>query len=231
MEVVAVALVLLGGCAPRGAIVIDPAARGVGTVETIYVASSRVPAPDGVDFQRNLAPRMSFARVEVSVPPQRNLGTVRFAAKDAPDPERDFLTLSSQPIADSDGFVRQVNVALRAKPPGQKEVFLFVHGFNTNYAEGLYRQAQMRHDFATPGVSVHYSWPSAARASAYASDREVVLQARDDLERLLDLLTRTNATRIVVAGHSMGAMLVMEALRQKALRATPGASARSRPWC
>jgi esterase/lipase superfamily enzyme len=84
----------------------------------------------------------------------------------------------------------------------------------------------MRHDFALPGVSVHYSWPSAARARAYPADRESVLQARDDLEELIDLLARTNVTRIVVAGHSMGAFLAMEALRQKAIRNRPGGFAK-----
>jgi esterase/lipase superfamily enzyme len=217
-----IAVALLAGCAPRGAIVVDPAARGVGSVETIYVASSRMPDPGGVDYLPDPAGGLSFSRVEVSVPPERQLGTVRFASADSPDPRRDFLTVSGQRFGNAAGFLRAVNDAVRAQPRGQREVFLFVHGFNTNFAEGLYRQAQMRHDFGTPGVSVHYAWPSAARASAYATDREIVLQARDDLEQVIDLLTRSNASRIVVAGHSMGAMLVMEALRQKALRGRAG---------
>jgi esterase/lipase superfamily enzyme len=111
---------------------------------------------------------------------------------------------------------------VRAQPKGQREAFVFVHGFNTNFAEGLYRQAQMRHDFGAPGISIHYAWPSAARARSYATDREAVLQARDDLEHLIGILSRTEVTRIVVNGHSMGAMLVMEALRQMAIRDAPG---------
>lgn len=221
----AVALVLVAlvcACAPRGAIIVDPAAAKVGDVETIFVASSRLPDETGVDYQRRMGSALSFSRTEVSVPPKRELGTVSFPGNSEPDPETDFLTVSTERIADSKAFVRAINAAVRAQPKRQREAFVFVHGFNTNFAEGLYRQAQMRHDFGAPGISIHYAWPSAARARSYATDREAVLQARDDLEHLIGILSRTEVTRIVVNGHSMGAMLVMEALRQMAIRDTPG---------
>jgi esterase/lipase superfamily enzyme len=213
---------LIASCAPRGEIILDPEAAGIGSVETIYVASSRQPSPEGVDFLREAGAGLSFARMDVSVPPVRELGTVRFPNPENADPKRDFLTLDGTRIADRAAFLRSINTAIAQQPPSQHEVFLFVHGFNTNFAEGLYRHAQMRHDFGSPGVSVHYSWPSAARARSYATDREAVLQARDDLEQLIDLLAQSHTSRIVIAGHSMGAFLVMESLRQKALRNRPG---------
>jgi esterase/lipase superfamily enzyme len=93
---------------------------------------------------------------------------------------------------------------------------VFAHGFNTNFSEGLYRQAQMSHDFRMPGLSVHYSWPSAARVAAYAFDRESAIFARDGLEETLGLLAETRAERLIVAAHSMGAMVLMETLRSMA---------------
>ena len=95
---------------------------------------------------------------------------------------------------------------------------VFVHGFNVNFAEGLYRQAQMSEDFASPGISINYSWPSAGNVSAYAVDRESALIARDGLEDLIGLLGQTRLKRIVILGHSMGAFVVMEAVRQSAIR-------------
>jgi esterase/lipase superfamily enzyme len=222
LRAAAIACLLLAGCAARGTIAVDPGAASVGSVETIYIASSRKPGPTSVDYLREAGTGLSFSRMDVSVPPIRRLGTVSFPDPEHPNPERDFLTIDGARFADRAAFIRAVNAAVAAQPRGQREAFLFVHGFNTNFAEGLYRQAQMRHDFGAPGVSVHYSWPSAARARSYATDREAVLQARDDLEELIDLLSRTNVSRIVIAGHSMGAMLVMEALRQKAIRNQPG---------
>jgi esterase/lipase superfamily enzyme len=213
---------MLSGCAPRGQLAVVPEAEGVGSVQRLLVASSRQPLADGVDFGREPGPGLSFAEFDVSVPPDRSLGTVTLPDPSRPDPRRDFLVVDTRRIDDGQAFVRAVNTALAAKPAGQKEVFVFVHGFNTNFAEGIYRQAQMREDFRTPGVSIHYSWPSAARATSYATDREAVLLARDDLDRLIGLLARTRASQIVLAGHSMGAFLVMEALRQRAIRNSPG---------
>jgi esterase/lipase superfamily enzyme len=43
-----------------------------------------------------------------------------------------------------------------------------VHGYNVNFAEGLYRHAQISHDFKNQSVSVNYSWPSACDFRAYA---------------------------------------------------------------
>ena len=215
--IVLAALTVLSACAPRGSIVVDPVAATVGDVRPILVATSRVPAADPAVFSGRIAPGMSFAETEISVPPVRKPGTVTFP-RGTPDPQTDFLVVANRPIADEAGFIRAINAQLAGKPKNQREIFVFVHGFNTNFAEGLMRQAQMNSDYATPGVSVNYSWPSAASVSAYATDREATLVARDDLDRLIGILSRTNATDIVLSGHSMGAFVVMEAVRQRAIR-------------
>jgi esterase/lipase superfamily enzyme len=215
---VLVALMALAACAQRGTIRLDPAAGEVGSVQTIKVASLREPDPTGPDFGPGISPRLAFAAFDVSVPPERTPGTVTFPARNGrPDPSTDFLTTSAGKIADEAAFIAAVNAALASRPPAARDVFVFVHGFNVTFAEGLYRQAQMSHDFRSPGVSVNFAWPSAGRVSAYATDREAVLVARDGLQDLLRLLARTKAKRIVVMGHSMGAMLVMETMRQTAL--------------
>lgn len=205
-------------CAPRGEITLDPAAAQIGAVETVLVASARLPLAEGFGYSGQIAPGLSFSRVEVSVPPARQPGTVTFPpAGRLPDPETDFLTVSATRLADPATFIRAVNAEVAHQPAGQRDAFVFVHGFNTNFAEGLYRQAQMRHDFQSPGVSIHFAWPSAARVSAYGTDRESALVARDELQTLLSELAHTNVSRIVVLGHSMGAFVAMEGLRQIAL--------------
>jgi esterase/lipase superfamily enzyme len=213
-----IAVLALAACAQRGEIQLDPGAGEVGSVQEIKVASLRAPDPTGPGFGVEIAPRLTFAEFKVSVPPERTAGTVTFPARNGrPDPSTDFLTVAADAIPDEAGFVASVNAALASRPPAARDVFVFVHGFNVTFAEGLYRQAQMSHDFKAPGVSINFAWPSAGRVSAYATDREAVFVARDGLQDLLRLLARTKAKRIVVMGHSMGAMLVMETMRQTAL--------------
>ncbi len=210
--------VALAACAPRGSVTLAPEADGAGTIEPLFVASARQPLPGGIDYANRIADRLSFSRVQVSVPPDRAPGTVRLARSGRADPQRDFLTVSTEPLADGRAFLAAINRSLAALPRANREITVFVHGFNTTFGEGLYRHAQMRHDFQVPGLSVHFSWPSAANISAYGTDREAVLVARDQLEDLLALLAQGRASRIVVVGHSMGAFLVMEAMRQIAIR-------------
>jgi esterase/lipase superfamily enzyme len=212
------AVLVLSACAQRGEIRVDPAAADVGAVTEILVASMREPDATGQGFGAGIASGLTFSAFQVSVPPERTAGTVTFPPGNrAANPVTDFLTVSADRIADETAFLREVNAALGRYPAGRKEVFVFVHGFNTNFAEGLYRQAQMSHDFQSPGVSINFAWPSAARVTAYATDRETVLVARDGLADLLHLLARSDADRVVLLGHSMGTMVVMEAMRQIAL--------------
>jgi len=88
-----------------------------------------------------------------------------------------------------------------------------VHGYNTNFAEGLIRQTQMQHDLHKKGAMVQFAWPSAAKTGAYLYDEDSVLFSRDALQETLTALARTNAREINIVAHSMGTLLVMDTLR------------------
>ena len=98
------------------------------------------------------------------------------------------------------------------------EAIIFVHGYNSNFAEGVYRIAQFAHDLQLPGTVVLYSWPSAAEPLGYAYDRDSALFARDGLESLIHEVAHAGAKRILLVAHSMGSGLTMEALRSAAIR-------------
>ena len=89
--------------------------------------------------------------------------------------------------------------ALAAKAPQDREVLLFVHGYNNNFAEGVYRVAQFSHDLEIPGAVVHYAWPSAAKPLGYVYDRDSALFARDGLERLIDDFDAANIFDVHIA--------------------------------
>jgi esterase/lipase superfamily enzyme len=207
----------LAGCASRGTITIAPEAAAKGSVVDLLVATTRGYTDTAIIGARARSETLRFADFAVSVPPDRTPGTVTWPNGD-PNPTTDFLTVSATQLGDHRAFIAAVNAQLAQRPPAEREVTVFVHGFNTNFAEGLYRHAQMIHDFRSPGVSVFYAWPSAANVGAYGFDRESALFARDGLERTLVLLAETNARRIVLAGHSMGTLVVMETVRQLAIR-------------
>lgn len=209
----------LVACAPRGTITLDPEAADVGTVEQVFVGTTRAIDPETGSFGRKRSETERFARFDISVPPERELGSISFPRRGGkPDPQKHFLT-TSQRMYDSAGeFRAEVAQSLRALPRGKRDAVIYVHGFNNTFAEGLYRIAQLTHDLEMPGVTLHYSWPSAATALGYVADRDSSMFARDGLERLLDEVEEAGAERMVIVAHSMGSALTMEALRQVAIR-------------
>ena len=151
-----------------------------------------------------------------SIPPNRKAGEIKYPARHAqPNPQVDFLTTAEVRYPDENAYRRDLHKNLIANGG---EAVIFVHGFNNNFAEGLYRVAQFSHDLKLPGTIVHYSWPSAANPLGYVYDRDSALFARDGLENLIEEVADAGATRILLVAHSMGAALTMEALRQTAIR-------------
>ena len=216
-----VAACLLAACAPRGSISFDPDGSEIGDVRQILVATSRQPSPGPGVLSGARSPSLAFFDFSVSVPPERTVGTVSFSTTSEPDPTTDFVTVSAGRISDLSDLKRIVNARAASRAPIDREAVIFVHGYNSTFAEGLYRQAQLGHDFGIRGISVNYSWPSSARLRSYAQDRESALFARDGLEALIGALAESDVERILVMGHSMGAFLVMETIRQMALADAP----------
>lgn len=211
-RIILVLILLLAACAPRGALTMAPEGVPLGTVERIYIASNR-------DAQGQRHEAVSFGRIDVSVPPQRQPGSIPYPEPGrAPDPRRDFLVSQFARFPGDAAFRDDLRHALVARKPGDRDVVLFVHGYNNTFAEGLYRFAQFQHDLQLPGVGMHYSWPSRGEALAYAADRDSVLYSRDGLVRSIRLAAQANpGGKLILVGHSMGAELMMESLRQMAI--------------
>lgn len=212
-------------CSPRGTITLEPAAAAVGTVEPIFVASSRG-REEGVQmFNNERVPEVSYARFDISVPPDRKTGSVTFPGDRAPKSTKDFLTVNQMLFADPAKFRQSLDSDL-ARPAAKHRALVFVHGFNTNFAEGVYRIAQMAHDMELPATIVHFSWPSLGNAFGYVHDRDSVTYSRDALEDVLDEVARSDSESIVLMAHSMGTYLAMETLRQMAIRGDSAAFAK-----
>jgi esterase/lipase superfamily enzyme len=210
--------VMLGACAPRGAITLAPQAAAVGEVVPVFVGTTRGYNAATRSFDASKSESLNFARFDISVPPDREVGDITFPGRRAPDATRDFLTTSADVIADAPTFRDDLAAALRARKPGDRDAVIFVHGFNNTFAEGLYRLAQLSHDLKLPGVAVHYSWPSRGAALGYVADRDSALFARDGLEELIREVQLAGAENIVLVAHSMGSALLMESMRQIAIR-------------
>ena len=204
-------------CGSRGELAFAPEAASVGSVETVLVSTTRAPVEGLPLYTRERADQPQFARFQISVPPDRKLGTVTYPRRSPPDPRTDFLVVAAQRLPDERAFIAGIDAMLAAEPPDRRSAIIFIHGYNTTFAEGLYRHAQLQHDLEPRGVSIHFAWPSAASSRGYLHDRESALFSRDALATTIDALARSNAAEFNLAGHSMGAFLLMDTLRTMAL--------------
>ncbi len=210
----AVFLLALLSCSPRGAITYVPEAARVGAVTPVFIGTTRV-LEDGM-FGSDRSEAMRFARYDISIPPKRTTGEINWPTRLAkPNPKRHFLTTNELLYPAETDFRADLR---RDLGKHGNEAVIFVHGYNNNFSEGLYRVAQFAHDLELPGSVVHYAWPSAAKPLGYVYDRDSAMFARDGLERLINEVSAAGAKRILLVAHSMGSSLAMEAMRQASIR-------------
>lgn len=215
-------LALLFGCARVQGVLAPieaPAPPGTSRVEMLVATTrSAKGVPEAEMFGGERGEALAFADVAVSIPPDplRRIGDVQWPQTLPPNPLRDFTTLRAdrldlaQAIARFDGRLR------RAK---DRQVLVFVHGFNTRFEDAVYRFAQIVHDSRTDALPVLFTWPSRGKLLAYGYDHESASFSRDALERLLAALaTDKSVAEVSILAHSMGNWVTLEALRQMAIR-------------
>lgn len=207
-----IVLLLLAACSSRpGPDVLNATATPLppgAQVVTVYVATPRARDPDTGLFLARRAEQLNFAEFVISLPPGRANGTIQWP-QGPTDPARTFATLSQRTLT------RAEFAARTAPAPGNRRAGVFVHGFNVNFQEGLFRAAQLSADADMAGKTVLFSWPSAGSVTSYVADKDAVTSSRDGLADVLAMLGKPRGEReTVVLGHSMGAWLTAEALRQ-----------------
>jgi esterase/lipase superfamily enzyme len=216
------ALLMLVGCGgpPRGAYLsLEHYPEGVKPI-VIHVATTRKrPEIEPSEmFSGERGKTVDYARLIVTIPPGHVPGEVEWAERTPVDPSKYFAVVSRR-YGTGQEILASVQAELRKRAPADRDILVFVHGYNTSFDEALFRMAQIVTDSGFKGVPVLFSWPSRAKLLAYPYDRESVAFSRDDLEKALDVLAKSTGVRkIDIIAHSMGNMLTLETLRQAEIR-------------
>jgi esterase/lipase superfamily enzyme len=209
---------LLAACATRPETgFLLPVAESVAgaTDRTLLVATTRErDARPGTFFNGERGRPLSYAAVTVSIPQTHTAGEIEWPLNPPGNPGSDFVVRQAAYLEGEKEFIRNLNAQLAKRPRGSRKVLLFIHGFNTMFAEGLYRLAQVVHDSGAPSVPVLFTWASRGDVGAYIYDTNSATTARDDLEHTLRLLFASDADQINILAHSMGNWVTVEALRQ-----------------
>ena len=206
------ALLFLAACADRHVAPIVPAAASVGAVQKVFIATNRL--EDGSNFGIDRAMATKLLRLDVSVPPQREPGSIADGLA-KPNPRVHFAIAQQKELQGWDEMKAELNRDLRAaKSPDGRDITVYVHEFNNSFSDAAFRMAQLSHDMNITGPVVSFSWPSRAHLLGYEYDTDSILFSRDALTELLKFLDKSEARSITLVAHSLGSALVMESLRQ-----------------
>jgi esterase/lipase superfamily enzyme len=213
---VIVTAVALSGCASRpGPEVLTPVASAPGVkLRPIYVATTRkrVDPTDNI-FSSEVSPTLNYAKFVIGIPPDHKPGKIEWPDGKT-NPERNFATIQ-QAVLTAPEFRNDVAPSKAARRAKKQNLLIFVHGFNNNFQESLYRMAQLDTDAAFGGNAVLFAWPSKGDPTRYEDDKAAANASREQLIELLTTVTSSpQVGEIMLVAHSMGGALVTDTLRE-----------------
>jgi esterase/lipase superfamily enzyme len=209
---------LLSSCAsrPDSGFLSPIASSAIGGADnSILIATTRErDARPGTFFNGERSAALDFAAVTVSVPPVHSPGAVEWPSSPPGNPQTDFVVRQAAYLDGDSELIERLNAQLASRPKGSRKVLLFVHGFNTMFAEGIYRLAQIAHDSESTAVPVLFTWASRGKLAQYVYDMNSATAARDNLEHTIRLIFASDADQINILAHSMGNWVTVETSRQ-----------------
>jgi esterase/lipase superfamily enzyme len=104
----------------------------------------------------------------------------------------------------------------RLAQTAHKDVFIFVHGFNNTFEQGVSRIAEVWHFMGRVGVPISYSWPAGMGGlRGYAYDRESGEYTVSHLRQFLKIVaSHPGVERVHILAHSRGTDIAITALRE-----------------
>ncbi len=217
---------LLGGCVED----FDGAADYVGTfggltdhklepkprVVQIFIASTRK-GESGAAAQAIAPEGARYALTTLTFPPGHQSGAVERPVWGAGDAQHDIMVAGRREL-DGDEFNAELASHVSGRIGVNRDVLIFVHGYNTAFADARWRAGQIAADSRFGGVPILFTWPTRGGLLSYASDKDSATASRDALQGLLEDVAKTPGIgKIHVLAHSMGGWLSMEALRESAI--------------
>lgn len=133
------------------------------------------------------------------------------------------LRLSKPVELASQAFVDQLRSNLKDAQPGEKDVLIYLHGFNTSFKEAAQRAASIGYQLKIP-TTAFFSWPSQGGLKKYLADKDLAELSEDCIaDFIIKAYSELGATRIHLIAHSMGNYALLGAMyRPKMQQAIQG---------
>jgi esterase/lipase superfamily enzyme len=108
-------------------------------------------------------------------------------------------------------------LAQRLASSPNKEVMLYVHGFNETFATAAFTAAELCHFLGREPVCAFFTWPASSTGNfltSYTSTTESAQYAEHHLRKMIRLLATTpGVERVQLLAHSRGTAVLMNTMR------------------
>jgi esterase/lipase superfamily enzyme len=199
-----------------------------GTCYPVWFGTNRKPidaADPGKGFGAEIDERIYYGKRIVRIPSSHRTGELG-----SPLWKRlllgidDRISVDPAQVLAEQAFARDVRKFIAGLDPSDRNVLVYIHGFNTGFDEAAQRAAQLGFDLKVPGITVLYSWPSRGSTSAYLSDLSAIEASEGQIaEFLIAVSALADRGKVHIIAHSMGNRGLLRALH----RATTQAALRS----
>lgn len=137
-------------------------------------------------------------------------GTIQVSVEPSSAPPEAMTKIESAPVSyDCTGNFAKLRDAALVTPC--RCALIFVHGYNTTFAFGAKRMAQLQADLKYEGRPILFSFGAAGRLDDYINDTEAAELASPALQELIAALANAGVTIDLIA-HSMGARIALRAM-------------------
>jgi hypothetical protein len=191
-------MLALAACAARDQIAFVPATTGA-TFYDVLFATNR--AANDQLFGRERSATLTFGQIRVSVPSDHKLGVVEYPDS-TPAPQTEFGVVEARTTETKSGFGQLLDTEITKRAQGQRTAIVFVHGFNNTFAEALFMNTQLLHDYKgpcfTPSAVLRLPAMGAQRfLFIFKQCRAIATQKRDHFGRGKSsrVISRPNARR------------------------------------
>lgn len=153
---------------------------------------------------------------EISIPSSHKIGIIErpnwFKNLFFEESPEDYFTIHSNKKTEEKEFIKLLEQKIGESD--DRDVLLFIHGFNVEFDEAMKRTAQLGYDLNFKGAVTAFSWPSDGSVNGYVADLDSAKLSSDYLCRYLKLLISDTAKKLHIIAHSMGNIVLTQALLQ-----------------
>ncbi|TWT53323.1 hypothetical protein Pla22_09520 [Rubripirellula amarantea] len=205
---------LTGRTRARTASLLAGCVVGCGAVAFVLAGQANI-EKHGVTYA---ADRGSLVRgiCDVTVPDTHSRGLVErpsLLRLEFREDQREHIVLTSATELSATDFHHRLANTVDASD--QKDLLVFIHGYNVDFESAVQRTAQIAVDLPFTGTPICYSWPSQATLLGYSIDENNAVWTVTHLKQfLLELARESGARSINVVAHSMGNRAMTAAIQQ-----------------